>query len=153
MSAFPTAATVKAAIRAHLFGGGHRDAFVDVYLLPGKEESIYIITTTKASLVSLVQTSSRTAWGAAAPTCRAPSWCTVRKSAGCCASALGLAAASYALDTPRSEMSAAALDEKAYMPGGEGTKFLGSCGGTMVLIMCWPAEAAIEEQAVAPVGQ
>jgi len=54
MSDFPTAATVKAAIRAHLIGGGHRDAFVDVYLVPGKEESIYIIST-EASLVSLVQ--------------------------------------------------------------------------------------------------
>ena len=54
MNDFPTAATVKAAIRTHLIGGGHRDAFVDVYLVPGKEESIYIITT-EASLVSLVQ--------------------------------------------------------------------------------------------------
>ena len=54
MSDFPTAATVKAAIRAHLIGGGHGDAFVDVCLVPGKEESIYIITT-EASLVSLVQ--------------------------------------------------------------------------------------------------
>ena len=54
MSDFPTAAAVKAAIRAHLIGGGHRDAFVDVYLVPGEEDSIYIITT-EASLVSLVQ--------------------------------------------------------------------------------------------------
>ncbi len=41
MSDFPTAATVEAAIRAHLIAGSHRDAFVDVYLVPGKEESIY----------------------------------------------------------------------------------------------------------------
>jgi hypothetical protein len=54
MNDFPTAATVKAAIRAHLIGGAHRDAFVDVYLVPGKEESIYIITT-EASLVLRVQ--------------------------------------------------------------------------------------------------
>lgn len=44
------------------------------------------------------------------------------------------------------EMSAAPLDEKVCVSGGESTKFLGSCRETMVLITCRPAEGAIEEQ-------
>jgi hypothetical protein len=45
MSEFVSAAAVKTAIKAHLVFHGHKpNAFVDVQLMPGNSESIYVIT-------------------------------------------------------------------------------------------------------------
>lgn len=45
MSDFVSAAAVKAAIKAHLVFHSHKpNAFVDVHLMPGGKEMIYVIT-------------------------------------------------------------------------------------------------------------
>jgi hypothetical protein len=45
MSEFVSAAAVKTAIKAHLVFHSHKlNAFVDVQLMPGNRESIYVIT-------------------------------------------------------------------------------------------------------------
>lgn len=45
MSAYVSAAAVKTAIKAHLVFHSHKpSAFVDVHLMPGPSDSIYVIT-------------------------------------------------------------------------------------------------------------
>jgi hypothetical protein len=47
--------TVKAVIKAHLFSQGHKgEAFVEVHMMPGTEDTVYVITT-EAQVVSHVQ--------------------------------------------------------------------------------------------------
>ena len=54
MSDFASPDSVQTTIEAHLIGVTGRAPFVEVFLVPGKEEPIYIITT-EALLVSLAQ--------------------------------------------------------------------------------------------------
>jgi hypothetical protein len=45
MNEFVSAAAVKAAIKAHLIFHSHRpNAFVDVHLMPGGKQTVYVIT-------------------------------------------------------------------------------------------------------------
>lgn len=56
MSAYVSAAAVKTAIKAHLVFHSHKpNAFVDVQLMPGGRDSIYVITI-DASLLPPVRT-------------------------------------------------------------------------------------------------
>jgi hypothetical protein len=81
MSEFVSPAAVKIAIKAHLAMHHHRpNAFVDVQLMPGGTQTIYVITT-ETAFVSQVQAlledklGRRCVYGG-------PSWCTETRSSG-----------------------------------------------------------------------